>query len=272
MAIASSAYTAPPTEGAAPTAPPAVAHPAALRPGVGEKLVSVEGNTGKPLTRPELGVVLFVLVVFIVCWLIAAFWIDAGNPAEDEWFKPAEGITALGIFYVLAQSIERLLTPIARLVPTTAPKDAPDDAKTKVLGLTTRSRAYKQRASAVKDCARTDVGQGAAEAQARHAANWQEVLQQAYVNATTVWALGAGIAFLFCAWLDVYLLSSIGVTSWNPPVKLDLLLTGVAVGGGTVPLHGLIDRLQKKDDKQASNTATSPTPGGGRAGIVVAEA
>jgi len=270
MAIASSAYNA---IGApdAPTAPPALASSETLAPGVGEKLVSAEGNTGKPLTRPELGVVLAMLIIFVICWLVAAYVIDRDNPSEDKWFKPAEGITAFAVFYVLAQAIERIVTPIARLVPTTPPSDAPAEAKTSVLGLalTTRSLASRQRASAVNDCAQTDTDVAAAAVQAQQAANWQEILQQSYVNATTVWAIGAGLAFLFCAWLDVYLLNAIGVTSWNPPLKLDLLLTGLAVGGGTVPLHGLIDRLQKKSDQQASNTATSPTPGGGRAGVVV---
>ena len=277
MAIASSAYRSNDPL-AAPVDTPVIAEPTALAPGVGEKLVSASGTTGKPLTRPEWGVVLVMGLIALVAYLLSAFWYEPGE--EDTWFKPAEGVTVFALFYVLAQAIERLLTPIARLVPTTKPESTTSSASgTSVSGfsgLTTRSMAFKHRAAAVEECANTeasaaseDAAAAAAMAQAQNAANWQETLQQTYVNATTVWALGAAFAFVACAWLDVYLLNAIAVDAWDPPRELDLLVTGLAIGGGTVPLHNLIDRIQKKDDKQASNTATSATPGGGQAGIAL---
>jgi hypothetical protein len=257
------------------------ADPTALAPGIGEKLVSASGTTGKPLTRPEWSVVIFMALVALLAYLLSAFWYEPGG--EDSWFKPAEGVTVFALFYVLAQAIERLLTPIARLVPTTTPaattSSATGTSVSGLGGLTTRSMAFKHRAAAVEACANTGAAAAtatdeaaaktAAETEAKNAANWQEALQQTYVNATTVWALGAAFAFAACAWLDVYLLNAIAVDAWDPPRELDLLVTGLAIGGGTVPLHDLIGRIQKKDDRQASNTATSATPGGGQAGIAL---
>jgi len=214
----------------------------------------------------------------VAAYIVAAWVIDADNPVTTDWFRPAHGVTVLAIFYVLAQAIERALLPIALLMPTTPPPGAQEDEKTSILGLevTTRSQALRVRTAAVHACADTSTpaagsqnAEEVARAQAEKAANWQEVLQQAYVNATTVWALGAAMAFLLCAWLDVYLLNSIAVEAWDPPIELDLLITGLAIGGGTVPLHDLIGRIQKKDDKQEANPPTGPTPGGGRAGVVV---
>jgi len=47
------------------------------------------------------------------------------------------------------------------------------------------------------------------------------------------------------------LLKSVGVAS--APVWLEILVTGLAVGGGTKPLHDLIKQLQAK------NKAEDPT-------------
>jgi hypothetical protein len=269
VAIASSAYSDPSPAPAVTTAVTPAPGPEALAPGVGEKLVSAASTTGKPITRAELGVVAFMTAVATVAYVIAALWIaDDDSSKAATWFKPASGVTVFAIFYVLAQAIERSLTPLAKLVPTTPPEDAPAEAKG-VLGLTTRSRALRQRSAAVEACADPSQPEAAAQQQAREAANWHEILQQTYVNASTVWALGAAFAFLLCAWLDVYLLNAIAVDRWDPPIWIDLLVTGLAIGGGTVPLHNLIDRVQKKDDRQSSSTATSPTPGGGRAGVAV---
>ncbi len=66
MAIASSAYKSNDPL-AAPVGAPVIADPTALAPGVGEKLVSASGTTGKPLTRPEWGVVLFMGLVALAC-------------------------------------------------------------------------------------------------------------------------------------------------------------------------------------------------------------
>jgi hypothetical protein len=271
VAIASSAYPV----GAAGAGPPAIgASAGGLAPGTGEKLVSAASTVGKPLARAELGVTAVMTGLAFLAYLLSA-WLIADD--SDSAFRPADGVTVFAIFYVLAQAIERLLSPIAKLIPTTAPEGAPAEA-TVAGGLTTRSRALKQRAAAVAACAETqtvagaDITQETARDQAKAAANWHEVLQQTYANASTVWALGAAAAFVLCAWLDVYLLNAIGVTSWDPPTWIDLLITGLAVGGGTKPLHDLIDRIQKKDDRQAESSSTSPTPGGGRAGVVVPEA
>jgi len=51
--------------------------------------------------------------------------------------------------------------------------------------------------------------------------------------------------------LGLELLKSVGVAS--APVWLEILVTGLAVGGGTKPLHDLIKQLQAK------NKAEDPT-------------
>jgi hypothetical protein len=270
MALATSAYRE--AGGAPPVAPAAFPPARALAPGTGEKLVTAASTTGKPLTRPELGVVAVMTAAALIAYVISA-WFVADDSSSSSSFRPAEGVTVFAVFYVLAQAIERLLTPIAKLVPTSAPDDAPDEAKV-LGGLTTRSRALKQRTAAVEECADTSdppVGVNAEEVakqQAERAANWHEILQQTQVNAATVWALGAAFAFVLCAWLNVYLLNAIGVASWDPPTSIDLLVTGLAIGGGTKPLHDLIDRIQKPAATQAENETTGPTAGGGRAGVV----
>jgi hypothetical protein len=62
-----------------------------------------------------------------------------------------------------------------------------------------------------------------------------------------------------CGYLHAFFLKTVGVSGIQPWV--DLLITGLVVGGGTKLLHDLISNLQAaKDDKKDANA------GGGGSG------
>jgi hypothetical protein len=58
-----------------------------------------------------------------------------------------------------------------------------------------------------------------------------------------IWAMASLLGMLSSAYLGVFLLHAIGVTS-APPL-LDIAVTGMAVGAGTKPLHDLISKIEK---------------------------
>lgn len=74
-----------------------------------------------------------------------------------------------------------------------------------------------------------------------------------------IWMIATVIALLLCGWLGLRLLHAIGLT--EAPVFIDLLVTGLAIGGGTKPLHDLISNIQKtkeqKEDPQETSQAAS---------------
>lgn len=82
------------------------------------------------------------------------------------------------------------------------------------------------------------------------AADAQRMVNQFRANSSALsFGLAAAIAMVACGYLGVFFLHSLGVTSTG--IVLDLLITGLAVGGGTKPLHDLISNVQKaKDAKQ----------------------
>jgi hypothetical protein len=103
------------------------------------------------------------------------------------------------------------------------------------------------------------------------AAAQAELEQRRTDKAVAYWALASGLGLLVSATLGLYLLHIIGLRgdglggdgNWTSGIlsaagirhMLDVLLTGLAIGGGTKPLHDLISNLQaaknnKKDPEQ----------------------
>jgi hypothetical protein len=102
------------------------------------------------------------------------------------------------------------------------------------------------------------------------AAAQAELEQRRADKAVAYWALASGVGLLLSAALGLYLLHIVGLRGdgltadggWAGGVisaagirhMLDILVTGLAVGGGTKPLHDLISNLQAaKDNKKDPN-------------------
>lgn len=104
------------------------------------------------------------------------------------------------------------------------------------------------------------------------AAAQSELDQRRADKAVAYWALASGLGLLLSATMGLYLLHIVGLRgdglttdgSWTSGVlsaagvrhMLDILVTGLAIGGGTKPLHDLISSLQtaKDDRKDPSQT------------------
>jgi hypothetical protein len=68
--------------------------------------------------------------------------------------------------------------------------------------------------------------------------------QETANKVVVMFALASAIAMILSGWLGVFLLAMIGVH--DVPVVVDIAVTGLAIGGGTKPLHDLITLLQRK--------------------------
>ena len=156
------------------------------------------------------------------------------------------GVGVFAVFYAVTQGLERLLEPISALVYKT--KDA----------VTDRNRTLAHALSMPPADDRQTAMEKAAAAQSR-------LDQQRADRAVIFWAVATVLAMAVSAALGLYLLHAIGLPegSWRGgPFSaqglrrwVDLLVTGLAVGGGTKPLHDLISNLQaskeaKKDPPQ----------------------
>ena len=117
-------------------------------------------------------------------------------------------------FFIIAQAIERLLEPITALFD-----EEKKEAK-KEVDLTSKEaiQAAKQSIADIK-----------------------------VVVKNLTWGMATFIAMLVSCWIGLGLLNTIGIE--NAPTELDIVMTGLAIGAGTQPLHDLIEqRIKKSSD------------------------
>jgi hypothetical protein len=201
--------------------------------------VAVEaGRSGKPLTRPEVGY-LAVLAGALVVGAIVGVLLDDGKRV----YHPPTGISIFALLYIVAQALERLLEPLSSFYGRTK---ATAEAGTTIPAAATASRYTKSQAVKERDKA---LAANSAATAAADAAWWQELVDQIRRNSTTLWAVASMLGMVVAGWLGVLLLRAVNEN--NAPRWLDIIITGIVIGGGTKPLHDLIGNIQNaKEDKE----------------------
>lgn len=160
-----------------------------------------------------------------------------------SWKDPSalvvgQDFSIFAFLYIAAQAIERILEPVSLLLPSQE-KDA--------------GQAEQAKATAKASLA------------AGNATSAQENLQQAansraladdisLARGLLLWSFASILGFLASAFLGLYLLNSVvahtaGDALSHPARWLDILVTGLAIGGGTKPLHDLISNIQANKEK-----------------------
>ena len=142
----------------------------------------------------------------------------------------ATGASAFALFYLAAQTVERLLEPLTNwILPKKKEEKDADEAKAMA-------------ANAVDEEATT-----AADDAAKKAALLQRKTRE---RAILFWGITSVAGILMSLWLGVYFLAALLAPTEagsDPAVPrwADAVLTGVVIGGGSKGLHDLITRVQK---------------------------
>jgi hypothetical protein len=187
------------------------------------------------------------------CWPITLLLVAAGtffgtmlyNGGLDVTFTPPAGVGIFALFYILAQVIERILEPFAPYLGTT--KADAEDGETKKL-------ANQRDVRALLDIAVADALEDPTKTKA--AATAQRNVDQVRANATVIaFGVASLLALLGAGLLHALLLETVGVGGLGPDgenvIWVDILVTGLAVGAGTKPLHDLISNIKEsKEEKQ----------------------
>lgn len=189
-------------------------------------------NGGKPTAAAEppasadpavvlLGYALIVLgaAVGIALWS----WRDPGD------FTPGTGISVFAPLYILAQAIERFIEPFTGWI-----KAAPAEGTAKE----------------TKATAAAKVNQALVNRDIDKAAQWQAVVDKIRRNTAVIaWGVASFAGIVLCGLFGLYMLRLVGFTS--VPKQVDIVISGLAVGSGTKPLHDLITNVQQaKEQKQ----------------------
>ena len=142
--------------------------------------------------------------------------------------RAGDGISVFGPLYILAQAIERFIEPFSTYLGAAKPDGG---------GRQTKPAA----AAKVLDA----VATGNMEA----AAKWQRVVDRIRRNTAVItWAIASALGMILCGLLGLYFMRLIGFT--DVPRQIDVLISGLAVGSGTKPLHDLIANVQRSKEQK----------------------
>ena len=155
----------------------------------------------------------------------------------------------LAVFYIVAQATERLVEPLlaqAKVAPQTDTlKASVGEAKTALVN----SIGMRQSDAATKAAEDVKAAQ-------------QELTAAQKQRALYGWALASIFALIVCGLLGLGLIGAIATVDaksdgWKDVFSaVDVVVTGLAVGAGTKPLHDLITRIEKSKEK--ADPATDP--------------
>lgn len=213
-----------------------------------------------PAPAPEAGPAVVPASADQTFWGVAFAWMLVGavtggvilylrNPTP---FIPVAGIGAFAPLYVLAQAIERILEPVNHFLQPGGDKPA-----------AVAKRDYAV-AEAITSPHPSDLGLTDAEKTANvgtrvaAAAAAQTELDALRANRAAIsWGLASFFAMIGCGYFGVGLLQSIGETGVSRYV--DMVVTGLAVGAGTKPLHDFISNLQGSAQAKRTPAAAGGT-------------
>lgn len=166
------------------------------------------------------------------------YFLGHNHPGLTKLPEVAAGTSTFAILYVFAQAIERLLVPVSWF------GGGYWDGITKT---TVKKEQQSALIAMVNASAGEEQPKAAAAAAAAHKAD------QYRTNLTaTSFGVASLLAFIAIGYSGALFLHLAGIKAagW-----LDLLVTGLAIAGGTKPLHDLIDNVTKTSAAKSGGTA-----------------
>jgi len=175
-------------------------------------------------------VVVAAIIALVLSWI------------SNVQIEASEGFAPFAVIYIIAQAIERVLQPFTTF---TVGAQEKSEAKNEL------KKAKSKRAAAL-----TLNEAGTAASETEKAAAEQKKLEQIHADRSLVyWAAATSLALLVCGALKLGLIQSVAhLTNGGGLVRdIDVIVTGIAVGSGTKPLHDVISVI--KSTKQKAETA-----------------
>ena len=155
-------------------------------------------------------------------------------------FVPKPGVSVFAVFYIFAQSLERLLELIQIIIPSLGRTQAGEKKLSKDQAVEFRDQ---QLARAINQPSE-------ATAAAVEAAGAQTAVDRIRANRALLgWTLASALAMIGSGLLGLKLIAAISEAT-PAPGWLDVAITGLVIGGGTKPLHDLIANLQESKKKK----------------------
>ncbi len=173
----------------------------------------------QPEVRPTGDYWLFAFGFAAIGAIVGMLFLHYRNPPP---FAAGVGISTFAPLYVLAQAIERILEPVNHFLE---------------LGGDTHGATRTRNAAVAEALAAPKPEHVAAATAAQHK------LDHLRANRVAIcWGLASALAMVGCGYFGFGVLHAIGDN--GVPRYMDIVVTGLAIGGGTKPLHDFISSLQ----------------------------
>ena len=151
------------------------------------------------------------------------------NLADPDPLVAAAGVSVFAPLYILAQAIERFIEPFSTLLGAAKPEG---------------EQTMKRQPEAMHS-----VYEAIKVGNAELAAERQRLVDRIRKNkAVIAWGIASLLGMVLCGWLGIFLLASAGFS--GVPEEVDIVISGLAVGSGTKPLHDLISNIQKAKEQK----------------------
>lgn len=224
---------------------------------------AVRDATAQPKTGPVAaqegasGPTIWALFVGALMFLVGIAAASALNTQHiyrgDVQFAPSDGVSAFALFFLAAIVVERTIEPFSASMVRASPKNSAADGPgslDKVVGKT-KAAASNARVTALAAAA----GGGEKESEnTTKAADEGATADQATANGTfIIWGVATFLSVFLCYFLALSLPKALGVTGLDPTV--DLVVTAIAVGAGSKPMHDFISLIQ--DSKKDATTESA---------------
>lgn len=150
--------------------------------------------------------------------------------------KVSGDVTTFALFYVAAQAIERAIEPFSNLILKT------DQIRKELDHLVAKALTDRE------------------EDDARAAAAKQDELDQKRGERSLVlWAAASILGMVVSGFTGLYFVGAMLAEGSSFNRALDVLITGLVVGGGSKPLHDLLTKVQKSKEQDEDPPETNPS-------------
>ncbi|MHB8379759.1 MAG: hypothetical protein ACYDB2_07560 [Acidimicrobiales bacterium] len=192
---------------------------------------SAKSTPSVPFTLMSLGAV---VATSILMWFAYSDWIKPQIIHIQTGYVPFAGLV------VVTAALERLLEPLSMLL--LQPKT--DETK----------KAAQSKAAAVKAGHDRTLKEAHVKSMVQTAANDQAKVDQNVSNRTVAfWVIASACGLGLSGGFGFFLLQSVANTNTHVNTFLDMVVTGLAIGAGTKPLHDLITNIQSKTSSSSTS-------------------
>ncbi len=179
-------------------------------------------------------------VVMVACWYLFPEYNSSGVISDVKAREVVQGVTIFAVVYFITQLIERIIELISDFHPLF--KDTNKIAKLKK-DIDRKDSQIREHLKGEDTRACQHINAEAEKDALEKKMDELDCLESS--RKSRLWAVASGLGIIF-SYTFVGLFALVGITTVIMPHWIDVLVSGIILGGGSKPLHDLITNIEKK--------------------------